>query len=208
MIEDTGRWLAIPTFEGLYEASDLGFIRSLDRKILTARGWYQTYPGRILAQIPAGRPGKPARLWVALSRENVTRHYSVHRLVLITFTGACPPGMMGCHNDGNFRNNAHSNLEWKTASDNMLDSVAHGTHHEARKSHCNLSHLLAWPNLVRSKLEKGRRACRACTNAAYRCNALRREGLPVPDFQREADKRYRRLMASPAADELRTKGLI
>lgn len=51
---------------------------------------------------------------------------SVHRLVLEAFIGPCPPGMEACHNDGNPRNNALSNLRWDTSENNSADKIRHG----------------------------------------------------------------------------------
>lgn len=53
--------------------------------------------------------------------------HKVHRLVLLAFVGPCPPGLVGCHNDGNPANNTPGNLRWDTRSGNMADTVAHGT---------------------------------------------------------------------------------
>jgi HNH endonuclease len=52
----------------------------------------------------------------------------VHRLVLMTFVGPCPPGLMGCHNDGNAANNRLSNLRWDTHNSNIQDAVKHGAY--------------------------------------------------------------------------------
>lgn len=52
----------------------------------------------------------------------------VHRLILLTFVGPCPPGMECCHNDGSRSNNALSNLRWDTRSSNAQDRVRHGRH--------------------------------------------------------------------------------
>lgn len=54
-------------------------------------------------------------------------NHAVHRLVLLTFTGPCPPDMEGCHYDGNRTNNNHSNLRWDTRLGNAADQVRHGT---------------------------------------------------------------------------------
>jgi hypothetical protein len=50
----------------------------------------------------------------------------VHRLVLEAFVGPCPPGMEGCHNDGNPANNCLSNLRWDTPVGNWEDRKRHG----------------------------------------------------------------------------------
>jgi hypothetical protein len=50
----------------------------------------------------------------------------VHRLVLITFVGPCPPGHEGCHKDGVPAHCSLENLEWGTKSKNALDKFKHG----------------------------------------------------------------------------------
>lgn len=55
------------------------------------------------------------------------RRRYIHRLVLEVFVGPCPEGMVACHNDGNPRNNALSNLRWDTREANMRDRDRHGT---------------------------------------------------------------------------------
>ena len=53
---------------------------------------------------------------------------SVHRIVLETFVGPCPPGMQACHfPDRNPHNNAISNLRWDTPKKNYKDRVFHKT---------------------------------------------------------------------------------
>lgn len=59
---------------------------------------------------------------------------SVHRLVLLAFVGPCPEGMESCHEDGNRRNNALSNLRWDTHKANCADRVRHGTQAKGEKS--------------------------------------------------------------------------
>lgn len=55
------------------------------------------------------------------------KNRSVHRLVLAAFVGPCPPGMQGCHNDGNPANNNLPNLRWDTPKANQHDRKRHGT---------------------------------------------------------------------------------
>lgn len=52
----------------------------------------------------------------------------VHLLVLTTFVGPPPPGMVAAHGDGNARNNSLTNLRWDTQKGNIADKKRHGTH--------------------------------------------------------------------------------
>jgi hypothetical protein len=51
----------------------------------------------------------------------------IHRLVLETFVGPCPPGMVCAHNDGNATNNQIDNLRCDTHQANCDDRLRHGT---------------------------------------------------------------------------------
>lgn len=61
----------------------------------------------------------------------------IHRLVLETFVGPCPPGMECRHLDGNPANNRLDNLAWGTHSENSQDSIQHGTHSCLRRGSAN-----------------------------------------------------------------------
>ena len=108
------RWLPIPGWQGFYEASDLGRIRSVPRK------WCK---GQIrkAALMPRGY------LVVALCRPGYQKQCYVHQLILLTFLHACPEGMEVRHWDGNPANNRLCNLVYGTHADNMEDKIRHGT---------------------------------------------------------------------------------
>src|SRR5947207_9146057 len=89
--DHTERWLPIVGYEGFYEVSDLGWVRSLDRLVGGPQGpASRIFPGRILKQYTQ----KPPRDYpsVNLSRESVPTVCPVHRLVLEAFAGPCPDG--------------------------------------------------------------------------------------------------------------------
>lgn len=60
--------------------------------------------------------------------------YKVHRLLLLTFVGPCPPGKMCRHLDGKPKNIALSNLVWGTSKANQLDRKRHGTGNNGEKN--------------------------------------------------------------------------
>lgn len=107
-------WRPVEGYEGLYEVSASGLVRSLPR---------YTTSGRILRP-RANRHGYQA---VQLSREGVVTNQMVHRLVAEAFLGPCPDGHECAHHDGDRSNNQASNLKWKTRSDNHFDKHRHGT---------------------------------------------------------------------------------
>lgn len=132
MISDHEVWAAIPSWEGLYEASSLGRIRSVPRVIR-----YHTKKGTLVERPISGRIMKPSRnddgyLGLMLSREGVAVHREVHVLVCSAFHGARPKGMQAAHNDGDPSNCREYNLRWATPGQNAEDKRAHGTLREGQ----------------------------------------------------------------------------
>jgi hypothetical protein len=60
-------------------------------------------------------------------KQGKTYRVYVHRLVLETFVGPCPPGMVACHGNDDPWDNRLSNLRWDTQVSNYADSLRHGT---------------------------------------------------------------------------------
>lgn len=170
----TEHWRPVPGYEGTYEVSDFGRVRSLTRVVRRNDGRTRTIAGRIL-RCPKDDGG---RRGLKLHADGEYKHARVHRLVLEAFVGPCPDGMEGCHNDGDHSNNRLDNLRWDTRSENMLDQVRHGTHIEARKTHCTEGHPLSGENLDAYVTSKGKRQrrCRTChrTRQLARYHAKRR----------------------------------
>jgi hypothetical protein len=121
------RWLPIPSYEGLYEVSDLGRVKSLARKARVRNGM-RSVPERILR---ACRFNKYGHLYVALhasQRGLRPKNFMVHQLVLTTFNGPCPLGQEVRHfPDRDPGNNKLRNLIWGTPAQNAADSIVHGT---------------------------------------------------------------------------------
>jgi hypothetical protein len=116
MTEGTERWLPVPIegFEDLYEVSDLGSVRSLDRMV-----WSKGRRSRVLRH---GRVLIPdaSSAYLRVTMVNGDRKITVlvHRLVLGAFVGPCPPGQEARHGTGGRRDNSIRNLSWGTKSQN------------------------------------------------------------------------------------------
>jgi hypothetical protein len=150
-------WKAIPGFEGLYEASSEGRVRSLDR-----RSGGRLLRGRILRQSVSN--GGYRVLQLCRGGERTTMR--AHHLVAITFLGPPEAGFEVCHNDGNPGNNDLGNLRWGSRSDNARDTVRHGKHRNTAKTHCPKGHAYDESNTLTSS--RGWRYCRSCHRALTR----------------------------------------
>lgn len=156
-------WRDVVGYEGSYEVSDDGQVRSVDRIIQTRNRWGECgrrFPSRILKPFLS----RQGYVRVALS-EGAAGHTkrTVHSLVAEAFIGPRPEGLQVCHNDGDKSNNRPSNLRYDTGSNNVRDSVRHGTQVEARKTHCAQGHPYDEANTkwIRTATGKGRH-CRTC----------------------------------------------
>lgn len=105
-------WKSIPGFEGYYEASNFGRIRSLDRYV-QLEGQYGRYtrfkPGKIMTPKFDGRG---MYLQVVLSKNGNHRKHLVHRLIAFTFIENPYNLPEVNHIDEDKTNNCVSNLEW------------------------------------------------------------------------------------------------
>jgi len=115
-------WLPINGYEGLYEVSDLGRVRSLPRRVPC-----RSYSGlRVGSRLSPGRllrlsfPGVKYQ-GVTLYKDGAATAHIVHRLVLLTFLGTALPGQEACHWNGDSHDNRLSNLRWDTRRANRAD---------------------------------------------------------------------------------------
>lgn len=108
-------WKQIPGYEGVYEVSNIGGVKSIKRT---------TTKGGILKQ---KRRKDGWYLSVALHKHGKTNHFSVHTLVLLAFVGPRQSGHVCRHLNGICTDNRIENLEYGTVSQNTQDSIAHGT---------------------------------------------------------------------------------
>ena len=155
MTED---WRAVPGWEGLYEVSDQGRVRSLPRVTRGGFRGVRRIKGRTL--IPIKR--QSGHVHVCLSDGERREHSDIHRLVMLAFVGPCPEGMEVCHNNGEHTDNRLVNLRYGTRSENIYDAVKHGAHWQVKKTHCPRGHPLSGANVKKSR---NGRECLACSRA-------------------------------------------
>ncbi len=132
-------------YEGAYEVSSIGRVRSVDRTHLTSNQGGPFVRGR------KGRDKVPffdarGRARVALYRNGKSRGWSVCHLVLLAFDGP-PPGAIGLHDyeyscnhkDGDATNNFVGNLEWLLNTAHRAHTVANRLN--ARRERHNMTKL-------------------------------------------------------------------
>lgn len=134
-------WIDIPGYEGLYQASNLGRIKSYDRQEYIVNRWgsltLRTKKGKIRAQQLCQSNNYYS---CTLVNEQGQKRFYVHRLIALTFIPNPEDKEDVNHKDGDKLNNLLSNLEWCTRSENMvhaldnnLSSNAGATHYRAKR---------------------------------------------------------------------------
>jgi hypothetical protein len=120
---DMELWTSIPGYEGFYEVSNFGNVRSLTRFVPYGRYKGMTYKGKDIKLFVSG-----SYLSVKLARAGITKTVYVHELVLLAFVGQRPKIEGRCeirHLDGDKTNNRLSNLKYGTTKENMADRKLH-----------------------------------------------------------------------------------
>lgn len=127
-------WKDIPGYEGYYQASTLGRIRSVDREISYLSGKNKVprtdfWP----SQIKTLRYRKDGYLQVNLSKNSKKGYFPVHKIISKVFLGNQPKGMDVCHNNGDRSDNRLSNLRYDTRKNNLSDTILHATRIQGEK---------------------------------------------------------------------------
>lgn len=153
-------WKAVPGYEGRYEVSNCGRVRSVPR-VIVKHGTDTWLRGRVLA-IRINHNGY-VRLQL-IDAEGRRRAWRAHHLVALAFVGSCP-GEIGSrigqwtvhHKDDDRTNNHASNLEWLLHTANVSVSQHGGkrsetgagfTHGHAEAARCILEAGLRSPEEV------------------------------------------------------------
>ena len=115
-------WRAVAGYDGFYEVSDDGQVRSVDRRIQLGRP--PTGRQRKLTlrrgQPIAVHPDAQGYRTVQLNRGGRYKFEFVHRLVAGAFIGPCPDGHEVNHKNGVKHDNRFENLEYATPQQNVL----------------------------------------------------------------------------------------
>jgi len=115
-------WKSVVGFEGSYEVSNLGRVRSMDRTFVDEIGRVRFCRGRVLH---GSNGAKKYRLFILYQLSVGTPRY-LHDLVAEAFVGPKPEGAQVRHLDDDPSNNTESNLAYGTPLQNAQDAKANG----------------------------------------------------------------------------------
>lgn len=117
-------WKEIGGYEGYYEVSNLGRVRSMDRVITRRDGSVQKKSGKVICSV-SDKDGYPM---VNLYKDGKSRRHSIHSLVALAFVDGWFEGAEVNHIDFDRSNSCATNLEWVSHHDNILYSINAGHH--------------------------------------------------------------------------------
>lgn len=114
-------WKPVVGYEGYYEVSNFGRVRSLDRVVNLSNNVFRPTKGTIIH--PALKPN--GYLHLSLKRDGTKKMFYVHRLVALHFIdNPCDKPEVN-HIDFDKTNNRVDNLEWTSRSENNRHSILH-----------------------------------------------------------------------------------
>lgn len=121
-------WKDIIGYEGLYQISNLGNIKALEKSVWNGQG-YIHFPEIIRKP----NPDKDGYLNITLSNCGKVKTYKIHRLVAEMFIPNLKNKPQVNHKDGNKTNNCADNLEWCTNQENQQHAYRTGLKNQKRR---------------------------------------------------------------------------
>lgn len=130
----TEQWKPVRGYEGVYEVSNRGRVRSTARTIVVPKGrWGRAVTRTLRATVLSPQNQNGYQLVFLSTKGRVIANY-VHRLVADAFLGPCPRGAQVNHKDRDRANNAVPNLEYVTPYENNRHAgLARLTEQQARE---------------------------------------------------------------------------
>lgn len=128
-------WKDITGYEGHYQISNLGRVRSLDTMApngnhVLVKKWGQ------IRKISISKQGY---FIVGLFKNNIQKTFKVHRLIAFAFIEKPSGKNIINHKDGNKLNNSIDNLEWCTYKENSVHAVLNNLINKARGERIGIS---------------------------------------------------------------------
>lgn len=170
MIEE---WKEVEGYEGFYEVSNFGNVRSKDRKIFSENQFSKysyDFSGKTMAPVDNGT----GYMQINLSKKGKINKEYVHRLVYKTFIGEIPKNKEINHIDHDKSNNRLNNLEIVSRKENM-EKMSMFYSHKKRKEN---------PELFECKICKGPKTPEKGVEICVKCyKKERRGGIDIPEYK-------------------------
>lgn len=145
------RWLPAVGYEGMYDVSDHGRVRS----------WATYNRPQVPAFLTPYLSKQTGYYYVKLQVDGNAANPTLHKLITSAFFGPRPEGLVVRHLDGDPTNNSLDNLRYGTPSENNFDTVRHGRSKEANQTECKRGHAFTTEN-TRLETRPGGRVARRC----------------------------------------------
>lgn len=121
-------WKDVPGYEGQYQVSDHGRVKSVARIAEVPRNrWGGKSVRHINEAVMSLQKDSRNRVFVALRKNGKPKRHTVASLVAAAFIGPRPEGLLVLHGDGDSTNNKLSNLRYGSHKENIEDARQHGT---------------------------------------------------------------------------------
>ena len=126
-------WKPIKGYEGYYEVSTEGKIRSVDRTVMNKTKNGRPRPCLLKGKELRYHVKNTGRLQVVLSKECKTQSVDIHVIVAETFLAKPGVNMEINHIDGNLYNNSADNLEWVSRKENIKHAFSNQLYSTMKK---------------------------------------------------------------------------
>ena len=128
MATDVEVWKDVIGYEGYYQVSSLGRIKSVERLVLYKEDYSGPAYKRVRERMLKLTEHQSGHLYVNLCKNSIVTRFFVHTLVLTAFVGKRPKGLECRHYpDRDPGNNKIQNLQWSDHFTNLSDREEQGT---------------------------------------------------------------------------------
>jgi len=143
-------WKAVPGYDGFYEVSSAGQVRSVKRSLVchgTSKLGKQYLRTQVFEERILSPTLKHGYKVVTLCKHSSMKSFCVHVLVARAFIGEKPIGTEVCHGNGDRKDNRAENLRYATRKENIADQKIHGTsncgerHYASKLSASDVDHI-------------------------------------------------------------------